>query len=654
MGRKGKKSKKQLEDELLKAAEDQKRHEEKHRLHQLEVDSAYKHTHRLDMELDSKEQVLEAERLEEESGVVTGKKGERQQSLEYEQSKLQDRINWQKFVSCTSRPNVAFESEITTYITTIQEESPQRMEEDAIKQCKESEEIVGDLMEAWCKAKEENDVARQEWCMHYVWAIRRQEIDQIDKATAFLLQYVEKQETNSHSQVYLSWGGQNDEMKVGFWGHLQTKGFRAKQIDFPKIQISLDLPKSIALQAMGQCIGVRSLYTSYDSADGKDDSTRSVGGMIRADLLSIPPFSKRVKGWTIRQVPPPGQEQELLRLPYPSTDGQTANTAVQPCKIEYKVPAHCIMQKSPTVSFWDKDEEKWSTDNITEIAWEPDTRKISFFSQRLAAFSITQERHLDLPYQFWCMRPSGQMQVELKIQASRYLLSFVITEDGLRLKSPDLPELHSIMFSGEDVHQPGPNREPRVVSPGTLLKELRECGLNLMPEDGDAVFLEGYTPKDPGTQARAYSDLSEIAQYYDIASCKHNKNLCKERAMLRIRENPLFEEFDHLDPDCDTDYQSLMFFPDKVCFVQSLEQKAPSEALLRPYDPSKTPLQFIKEGLLPGHVSHKSLNLCFASHPEPTANHAEQMQRLEVTGSTVRFVEAVRQTMQLMRLLCFV
>merc|ERR1719428_1348393 len=121
---------------------------------------------------------------------------------------------------------------------------------------------------------------------------------------------------------------------------------------------------------------------------------------------------------------------------------------------------------------------------------------------------------------------------------------------------------------------------PRVRSPATLLKELRDCGLNLMPEDGDAEFLEGYTPKNPETQARAYSDLSEIAGVYDIASSRHNKSLTQERALVRVRENTRFLEFDALDPDCDTDYQSILFFPDKSCFVQSLEGKNPCNTAL--------------------------------------------------------------------------
>ncbi|CAE7650798.1 CFAP94 [Symbiodinium microadriaticum] len=799
-----------------------------------ERDALAAHRERLEIELEGKNRVLEAERLEEEQEIVARMKGERKRCLDYEQSKLQEKIEWQKFVSCTSRPNVMFESEITTYVTMVREEKSDRESmESAIEKCKAAEEVVGDLLELYCKACEEGDVIRQDWCMHYIAEIRELEIELIDAATAHLLLYIEKQEANTYSQVYLQWGNAIDALKVGFWGHLQSKGFRAKSIEHSKIQIGLDLPKAIQMQSAGHCIGVRSLYTTFDSAQGKDPQM-GIGGMIRVDLLSIPPFSKKVKGWTIRQVPAPGKE--LMKLPYPNTEHTTASTAIAaPCKIDYKVPAHVLVSKSPVVSWWDASLERWSTEGISEITWEEDTRKISFFTARLASFSITQERHIDLPYKHWNMRPCDDLTVELTVQAARYELRFMISEDGLRLKGPQMPELLDVMFeagSGEAGGLSGPSgRRPRVRSPATLLNELRECGLNLMPKNSDADQLEGYTPKHPETQAvgtmntfqaeqrlpvqriqddigarmttlenkmrtmqsarrldafvpgvrpglpvspqardgreinptatglnskrlgtirlkssvashnnslvpgepadpipgtsshgkwlglrgttesqanqmlgslaqdldelgenptlpvetseprgdseesegsvqdqttsargetatipdgdgsespqdsdtsynakntlseynqdnisaRAYSDLSEIAAYYDIASSVHNKDLPAERALVRIRENELHEVFNPMDPDGDADYQALMFFPDKCCFVQSLEGISPC-----------------REAMAPGHVTHSSLYLCFDKHPSPGPAHAEQLQRLEVTTSTVRFVEAVR------------
>jgi hypothetical protein len=314
-----------------------------------------------------------------------------------------------------------------------------------------------------------------------------------------------------------------------------------------------------------------------------------------------------------------------------------------------------IVQKVPEVRFWEQQTEKWLDDNITDISWEPDVRKISFFSQRLAAFSITQDRHLDMPYKWWRLKPIESNVVELTVQAARYELRFVISEQGLRLKGPELPELLDLMYTYQDTDQDKGDerqasadrapttpsgtrmaREPRIRSPATLLCELRQCGLNLMPEDDDALPHE-YTIKLPATQARAYSDLSEIAASHDIASSRHNKALPAEKAMVRIRHNPHFEECDPLDPDCDTDFSALMFFPDKACFVKSLEGISPCN-----------------DSLAEGHLTHASLYLCFEKQPKPGDHHADYLQKIEVTCGNVRFVEAVRQTMALMRLLCFV
>lgn len=89
-----------------------------------------------------------------------------------------------------------------------------------------------------------------------------------------------------------------------------------------------------------------------------------------------------------------------------------------------------------------------------DITWEPESRKISFYSQRLAAFSITQERHLDLPYQWWNIRPIAPLLAELTVQAPRAELHFEISEGGLRLKGPEYPELAGLMFT--DPPEPGP------------------------------------------------------------------------------------------------------------------------------------------------------------------------------------------------------
>ena len=92
MGKKGKKkNKKQLEDELNRQQEEQKRKEQQERLQQVEEDAWKAQQERVEAELDAKNRIEEAERLEEESSIVASMKGERKTNLEYEQQSCRTR-----------------------------------------------------------------------------------------------------------------------------------------------------------------------------------------------------------------------------------------------------------------------------------------------------------------------------------------------------------------------------------------------------------------------------------------------------------------------------------------------------------------------------------------------------------------------------------
>jgi len=246
---------------------------------------------------------------------------------------------------------------------------------------------------------------------------------------------------------------------------------------------------------------------------------------------------------------------------------------------------------------------------------------------RVAAFSITQERYLEFPYKWWVLRSVEAQVSELTVQANRFEVKARISADGVSLLAPTLPELYSIMYSDEC--NP-PTR--RVMRPGKLFLALQRSGINMMPVDDDAEFVDGMTPKCGETEARAYSDLSELASVYDVCSSRHNKKLPRDQAICRIRENLYYEEYDAMDLETETDYKSVLFWPNKCGFVQSLESVSPCV-----------------EDLQHGHLTHSALSLALEQVSSPDAT-----QRMGVSLSNVRFVETVRKTMSLLRLLSFV
>lgn len=205
-----------------------------------------------------------------------------------------------------------------------------------------------------------------------------------------------------------------------------------------------------------------------------------------------------------------------------------------------------------------------------------------------------------------------------------------MTEDGVSLLSPTYPELKGLMY--EDQAGPDGAVLRRVTKPAQLLLALRYSGINVLPEVEDLDQIDGMSPKRPEPEARAYSDLSELAAAYDVVSSRHNKKLGADQVMCRIRENTHYEEYDPLDMDAETEYKAVLFWPHKCALVESLESGTPCQT-----------------ALAPGQQTHASLYLALAESAP-----IEVAQRLEVSCANVRFVETVRRMMSLMRLLSFV
>jgi len=620
MGKKGKKkSKKQLEDELLRLQEEQVAQEEEERRLKEEEDARLAEGARIQAELDAKLYAEECLRLQEEAPKVAEWAGRKTQNLSIEDAKLNEEVEWNRFIACYKRPNAAFKNELNTYLATEEEEEVNTVKE-ALERCYFSEEIVSDLIGECSRAKAKADLEREMWCLNCINDIRQLEIQKIDYATTYLLQHIEDQTVDARSEVRDTWGVQDGVVRIGFWGHLQSKGFRAKAIDHNKIQIWLELPKSIALQSMGHCIGVRSLYTVYDNISPFNCSALTVGGVIRVDLLSIPSFPKRVKTWVMRTVPANGKQ--FLRLPYPNTENASSfSGALQPCKIEYVVPKTALVCPDPQVSWWDPNNLEWSTENVTDINWDPETRKISFFSLRLAAFAITQPTILDFPYKMWKFQPIGNDTVKLELECARYDCTFIITSEGIKLQEPAIPPIEHLM---------------KVMPPAELFVQLRICGLNLIPSSEDASMIEGVSEKDKDTEMRAYSDLSEIAFAYDIINSPHNAFFDGKKAEVFLRLNLDFTELNEEDLEFEKQIQAVGFWGNKAAFT-----------LATMYSPSDK----IAEGL----CTHATFWLCLqeqlanAETEEDKEKLQTLMSKIEPCITTARQVENVRQTMAILR-----
>ncbi|CAD7960864.1 unnamed protein product [Amoebophrya sp. A25] len=486
MGKKGKKSRKQLEEELLKAQEEQVAFEQEEAARREVEEKARAEAETLRAQEEAQAQEEEKQRLEEEAPKAVQFLKDHQENLHYELEKLRHANEWDAYLKCETKPDVRFEAQIAGYETGLSERE--------IIDCRKaldagvmSEIIVKDLQTVYCEAKGHNNFTKMAWCTKFINVLRDLELAKLDQSMAYFLGHIESKQINARQEVQDVWGDNKSDIRVGFWGSIAPASkFRAKVVDQYKMGVLLELPKSVASGHSHVQIGVRSLYTTFDNVSMNATRMLSVGGVCRVEVLSIP-FRPKVYprgGWIMRVIPPEGTLR-LKRLQYPNAEGGLNLANLQPVKVEYKVPERSVIEvDSPVVSIWDAGEHNWSQEHISDINFDEDTRKISFYTLRLGIFSITQPKTLDFPYSYWLCRPKALGDVELQLKTTRFEVLFRINNEGICMLGPALPELMgAILFDGdapplpEDSEEEMQERKRKIYhDPIQLLLDLRQCG----------------------------------------------------------------------------------------------------------------------------------------------------------------------------------
>lgn len=101
-------------------------------------------------------------------------------------------------------------------------------------------------------------------------------------------------------------------------------------------------------------------------------------------------------------IPPAGEDPETWVY-----DGEEE---VPPFRVKLTIDPNVIVPEEPQVAWWDFKAHAWSLEDITEIAFDRDTRVLSFLSTHIGALALVQSRVRAQPYYSWSIRPTGGEQ----------------------------------------------------------------------------------------------------------------------------------------------------------------------------------------------------------------------------------------------------
>ena len=177
------------------------------------------------------------------------------------------------------------------------------------------------------------------------------------------------------------------------------------------------------------------------------------------------------------------------------------------------------------------------------MTYDHNKKEISFKTYTLKPHAFLTTRCLDYPYNGWHLRCVAPEKAILDIKTKRIDIRFEIHAGCVYLRGREEPEFKHIT--------------DKKLTPGKLLKELYNCGVNLLPvvEDADSAHI---CRKSVETEDNAIFDLSMGVRSFAIKSIRWSAALPNEQILVRMRENVEYdEEFAEVQPKL---WKSVVFY----------------------------------------------------------------------------------------------
>jgi len=523
MAPKEKKSKKEKqqekEAELARLAEEQRIQEEKEEKERQEEEARRK---KEQGERAAEELQLQGEleqRLEGESAANAEWYASRTIRLATEQAAALSGSEWDRFVACGERPDVMSEGDMNTFLTEWRER-PRADLWKTLPTCTLATEMLSSTQLEAAHAHDRGDDKLAIWQRELQILIFDELLSKLDSATAEFLQRSEDF-VNNKMECCVTVAARG--CHFGLWVNL-AKNPRIKSIEYADLSIAVELPKSLALASIAVRVTQydNDFISPYASAESVASATSmALGGILKIDLLLLPPPAKKIKGWTMRPVTEMTTSVSHQPYPIPGADGVIPMSA-PPLRISYVLDPGVMVPEGETqqVGWWDDKEEMWKTDDISDIQWAPETRTISFDTLHLTALALLQPTHLEFPFKNWLLSPSTSSSADLYVQTQNHLLHVAVSAKGVVLKAPRLPALSALLDT------------PLAAS--TLFLGLRRAGINLMPRDVDATKLERVTPKAAALEKEMHQAIAPLAARYHLCASRWNLSRGASKGTLRF------------------------------------------------------------------------------------------------------------------------
>lgn len=226
-----------------------------------------------------------------------------------------------------------------------------------------------------------------------------------------------------------------------------------------------------------------------DNDDDAKPSFRSRFANVRQNRASLLRFSQFTPINARRRRKP-----KSSRLTNTTTDNATISTKTTNSSVEISEPEN--VSKTRLIPHY---RGKWSTRDIHETTYDPDTKTVTFFTGRTGTFGFATRKYSNLPLKRWEMYPAlhdpDDKHVIVQIVTQHVAIDFKVTNDGYTFK---LTHPRKVPFQGIDqpikVHQ--------------LKHLLSSLNLNIFPEVDAGWYVENVCKKHTTMELHTYKSMA--------------------------------------------------------------------------------------------------------------------------------------------------
>ncbi|XP_070551634.1 dynein axonemal intermediate chain 7-like isoform X2 [Ptychodera flava] len=281
-----------------------------------------------------------------------------------------------------------------------------------------------------------------------------------------------------------------------------------------------------------------------------------LGGVIYFDLLHLPPQPKNAKGWLMTQ----DVCDELKRMPYPGNDNKLGQTlsgtlpmgqtldpkaiasaaaaaealGAPPVGLNFTLPENVLFSEEPQMAYWSPEGKHWRLDGFADMKYDEDGRTVSVKTINFGALTCTQDKHINMPFQSWELRPKQANNALLTIIAALVEIEIEIKEGLCCFRQPEdsetKPELENI--------------KDKWVTPKELIQLLYSAGVNVFPTTESKKYVS-ISEKEDLTEEGVYQQMALTASHFAFSWSKWNAESGTEKIVVQgtelLQDEPVIE-----------------------------------------------------------------------------------------------------------------